>query len=102
VQCESIWELCPSNDSVPWSDEVDCRSRCSISAGVAEPRHRPHGARKGIVRLIAEHETRRFGIFLENIMPLWLEILINFIGYAGFIAIATFNKSLDETITDQA
>jgi hypothetical protein len=53
--------------------------------------------------LIAEHETRRFGIFpLENIMPLWLEILINVIGYAGLIAIATFNKSLDETITDQA
>ena len=39
---------------------------------------------------------------LENIMPLWLEILINFIGYAGFIAIAMFNKSSDETRTDQA
>jgi hypothetical protein len=34
-------------------------------------------------------------------MPLWLEILINFIGYAGFIAIAMFNKSSGET-SDQA
>jgi hypothetical protein len=29
-------------------------------------------------------------------MPLWLELLINCIGYAGFIAIAMFNKSSDE------
>jgi hypothetical protein len=35
-------------------------------------------------------------------MPHWLEILINFIGYAGFIAIAMFNESSDETRTDQA
>jgi hypothetical protein len=25
-------------------------------------------------------------------MPIWLEILLNVIGYAGFIAIATFQK----------
>lgn len=30
-------------------------------------------------------------------MPVWMEILLNVIGYAGFIAIATFNRSSDET-----
>jgi hypothetical protein len=29
-------------------------------------------------------------------MPLWLEILINVIGYAGFIAIAMSHKSEDK------
>lgn len=31
-------------------------------------------------------------------MPAWLEILINVIGYAGFIAIATWHRSSDEKI----
>ena len=26
-------------------------------------------------------------------MPVWMEILINIVGYAGFIGIATFNRS---------
>ena len=26
-------------------------------------------------------------------MPVWMEILINVIGYGGFIAIATFHRS---------
>jgi len=35
-------------------------------------------------------------------MPPWLEILINVIGYAGFIAIATWHKSSpDEELTDR-
>jgi hypothetical protein len=25
-------------------------------------------------------------------MPVWMEILLNVIGYAGFIAVATFHK----------
>jgi hypothetical protein len=29
-------------------------------------------------------------------MPLWLEILINVVGYAGFIAIAMCHKSEDK------
>ena len=29
-------------------------------------------------------------------MPLWMEILVNVIGYGGFIAIATFHKASDE------
>jgi hypothetical protein len=29
-------------------------------------------------------------------VPAWLEILINLIGYAGFIAVATWHKSSDE------
>ena len=30
-------------------------------------------------------------------MPVWMEILLNVIGYAGFVGIATFNKSSDKT-----
>ena len=29
-------------------------------------------------------------------MPIWMEILLNVIGYAGFIAIATMNPCADE------
>jgi hypothetical protein len=29
-------------------------------------------------------------------MPAWLEILINVIGYAGFIAVATWHKTSDQ------
>jgi hypothetical protein len=29
-------------------------------------------------------------------MPVWMEILVNVIGYGGFIAIATFHKSSEE------
>jgi hypothetical protein len=30
-------------------------------------------------------------------MPIWMEILLNVIGYAGFIAIATLNPCADKT-----
>jgi hypothetical protein len=29
-------------------------------------------------------------------MPVWMEILVNVIGYGGFIAIATFHKPSEE------
>ena len=29
-------------------------------------------------------------------MPVWMEILINVMGYAGFIAIATYHRSPSE------
>jgi hypothetical protein len=29
-------------------------------------------------------------------MPVWMEVLLNVIGYAGFIAIATLNRSSGE------
>ena len=35
-------------------------------------------------------------------MPVWMEILVNVIGYGGFIAIATFHKSsekVDRSVT---
>ena len=32
-------------------------------------------------------------------MPVWMEILINVIGYAGFIAIATYHRSPSEQIS---
>jgi hypothetical protein len=30
-------------------------------------------------------------------MPIWLEILVNVLGYSGFVAIASFHKSSDDT-----
>lgn len=29
-------------------------------------------------------------------MPVWIEVLLNVIGYAGFVGVATFNTSPDE------
>jgi hypothetical protein len=34
-------------------------------------------------------------------MPLWLEVLINVIGYAGFIAIAMYHKSSKDKRSDE-
>ena len=34
-------------------------------------------------------------------MPLWLEILINLIGYAGFVAIAMYHKPSEDERSDQ-
>jgi hypothetical protein len=34
-------------------------------------------------------------------MPLWLEILINVIGYAGFVAIAMYHKPGKDERSDQ-
>lgn len=36
-----------------------------------------------------------------RVMPAWMEILINVIGYAGFIAIATYHKSPGEKFPDR-
>jgi hypothetical protein len=29
------------------------------------------------------------------VMPVWMEVLLNVLGYAGFIGVATFNRSPD-------
>jgi len=34
-------------------------------------------------------------------MPLWLEVLINVTGYAGFIAIAMYHKSSKDKRSDE-
>jgi hypothetical protein len=34
-------------------------------------------------------------------MPVWMEILLNVIGYAGFIAIATFHKPSSKPSCDE-
>jgi hypothetical protein len=34
-------------------------------------------------------------------MPVWMEILINVVGYAGFIGIASFRRSSSEISPDQ-
>ena len=36
-----------------------------------------------------------------RVMPAWMEILINVIGYAGFIAVATCHKSPGEKFPDR-
>lgn len=33
-------------------------------------------------------------------MPVWMEVLINVIGYAGFVGVATFHKSSDNLQRD--
>ena len=30
------------------------------------------------------------------VMPVWMEVLLNIIGYAGFVGVATFNRSAEE------
>jgi hypothetical protein len=35
-----------------------------------------------------------------TLLPLWMEILVNVIGYAGFIGVATWHKLSDEITTD--
>lgn len=32
-------------------------------------------------------------------MPIWLDIVINVIGYAGFIAIATYHRSPNDKLS---
>jgi hypothetical protein len=34
-------------------------------------------------------------------MPVWLDILINVMGYAGFIAIATYHRSPTNNLPDR-
>lgn len=29
-------------------------------------------------------------------MPVWMEVLINVLGYAGFVGVATFNRSSEK------
>ena len=38
----------------------------------------------------------------DFVMPVWMEILLNVMAYAGFIAIATVNPSWAETAARQA
>jgi hypothetical protein len=59
-------------------------------------RHWPHARRLSIVASQEMQGTNvaRRGFCAGGVsrMPLWLEILINLIGYAGFIAIAVYHK----------
>ena len=34
-------------------------------------------------------------------MPVWLEILLNLVGYAGFVAVATFHRPPGEPPRDR-
>jgi len=34
-------------------------------------------------------------------MPVWMEILINVLGYGGFVAVATSHKATGETLPEQ-
>jgi hypothetical protein len=35
-------------------------------------------------------------------MPVWMEILVDLTGYAGFLVIARFNRSADRTASGNA
>jgi hypothetical protein len=54
---------------------------------------------------ITRNKYRPSGVCLlgkvRRVMPAWMEILINVIGYAGFIAIATYHKSPNEKFPDR-
>lgn len=47
---------------------------------------------------VAGNETRPSGILSRKgiIMPVWMDILLNVFGYAGFVGVATFNHSREE------
>ena len=49
-----------------------------------------------------KHVLREFFPDEGFAMPIWMEILLNVIGYAGFIAIATMNPCADEAAVRQA
>jgi hypothetical protein len=34
-------------------------------------------------------------------MPVWMEVLINVVGYAGFVGVATFNRSVEVQSADE-
>lgn len=34
-------------------------------------------------------------------MPVWMEVLINVIGYAGFVGVATFNHAGEQVEADR-
>jgi hypothetical protein len=34
-------------------------------------------------------------------MPAWIEILINLVGYGGFVAVATYHRAPGEEVTDR-
>ena len=34
-------------------------------------------------------------------MPVWLEVLLNVVGYAGFVGMAVFNNAAEETTDGQ-
>ncbi|MFO1111105.1 MAG: hypothetical protein U1E61_18170 [Bradyrhizobium sp.] len=38
----------------------------------------------------------------DSIMPVWMDILLNVIGYAGFVGMATLSHSADETTRSDA
>ena len=42
-----------------------------------------------------------FGCRERCVMPAWMEILINVIGYAGFVAIATYHRSPSEKFPEK-
>jgi hypothetical protein len=44
------------------------------------------------------NKPRRFGLLFPEgfAMPAWMEVLINVIGYAGFVGVAMLNNSSDQ------
>jgi hypothetical protein len=48
------------------------------------------------------HDLSAYGV-AEGVwaMPIWLEFLINIIGYGGFVAIAMYHRSSGEKLPEQ-
>lgn len=53
---------------------------------------------------VAGNETRPSGILSRKgiHMPVWMDILLNVIGYAGFVGVATFGHSCNHSRGDAA
>ena len=69
----------------------------------APPRDREPCDRAGLTIELRrnKHALAEFIMREKCVMPVWMEILINVIGYAGFIAIATYHRSPGENLPDR-
>ena len=53
-------------------------------------------------RIEQERTTPAVRIFEGRcVMPVWIEILINVIGYAGFVAVATYHRPPNKELPDR-
>ena len=56
----------------------------------------------GLIRLHRSNPTERNPPVRDSllkgdfVMPVWMDILLNVIGYAGFVGVATFNHSREQ------
>jgi len=59
---------------------------------------------RGSDNRIAQETNTSLAEFIRGercVMPVWMEILINVIGYAGFVAVATYHRPSSEKLPDR-